>query len=630
MQDVLESELADIGFDAGASQRPRTPEAPNDRPLIAGLVLTWALALECGASFVAWRFRYSPSLGTPAFTIAGEHRLWLIVAGMLSGGAAIACLVGARRPGIAAFLGGTGLVPAIASGGRIYSPIQLLVWHRQAAPGKTADVIHEAWFVVAFVALAGSLLLVAAWRRRTRSSPDGSHGSAHWGSPDLLARERGLLIGRIGDRLLRVDGEGHLLTVAPTRSGKGVSCVIPNLLDHPGSAVITDPKGENYAVTSRWRRIAGQEVHALDPFDLVGQLAAYNPLDLVDAEGPDATDDARLLADMLVLPEGKEGGDQPFWNEEARGLLTGLILHVASSPRPEARTLCEVRDLLTLPPDSFRELLTAMAASTAADGLVARAAARLQQKADRERSGVVSTAQSHTHFLDSPRMKRVLGRSTFDFGALKRQAMSVYLVLPSDRLESYARWLRLMIASGLLAVTRTRGSAPERVLFLLDEFAHLRRMQPVQRDISLAGGFGVRFWLVLQDLSQLRSTYGDAWPTFLANADVLQAFGTNDWETAEYLSKMTGEATIQVASEIRSAGVSRGHHSQRQQGTALSTSSTRRRLLNPDEVRRLPADRQLLFIKGTPPVLAQRINSLIEHPFVERADANPLYASLSN
>jgi type IV secretion system protein VirD4 len=630
MQEMQHTDLPDIGFDAGAHQRTRTPEPPNDRPLIAGMVVSWVFAIQCGVSFAACRFHYAPSLGKPAFTVASDHRVSLLIAGVLLGGAAITCILVVRRPGIVALLAGAGLLAAIASSGRIYSPMQLLLWHRQAASEKTASVIREAWLVIAFVALTGSLLLVAAWRLRTMSSRDGTHGSAHWASPEILARERGLLIGRSGERLLRVDGEGHVLTVAPTRSGKGVSCVIPNLLDHPGSAVITDPKGENYAVTSRWRRIAGQEVHALDPFDLVGKLAAYNPLDLVDAEGPDAVDDARMLADMLVLPEGKEGGDQPFWNEEARGLLTGLILHVASSPRPEARTLSELRDVLTLPPDSFRELLTAMASSTAADGLVARAAARLQQKADRERSGVISTAQSHTHFLDSPRMKRVLGRSTFDFAALKRKAMSVYLVLPSDRLEGYARWLRLMIASGLLAVTRTRGSAQERVLFLLDEFAHLRRMQPVQRDISLAGGFGVRFWLVLQDLSQLRSTYGDAWPTFLANADVLQAFGTNDWETAEYLSKMTGEATIQVATENRSAGISRGRHAQRQQGTALSTANIGRRLLQPDEVRRLPPDLQLLFIKSTPPVLAHRINCLTDEPFATRAERNPLYGPLES
>lgn len=146
-------------------------------------------------------------------------------------------------------------------------------------------------------------------------------------------------------------------------------------------------------------------------------------------------------------------------------------------------------------------------------------------------------------------MARVLGSSTLDLRELKRGRSSVYLVLPAERVAGYARWLRLMIACGLLAATRERGQPRDRVLVLLDEFAHLGRMQPVQQGIGLAGGAGVTFWLVVQDLSQLRSAYPDGWPTFLANADVLQAFGVNDWDTAEYLSKLTGETTIRVASE---------------------------------------------------------------------------------
>ena len=258
----------------------------------------------------------------------------------------------------------------------------------------------EARVLIALVAVASVVAITSAWRRRPGASPSGSHGTAQWGSGETLQREQGFLLGREGPRLLRFAGEGHVLTVAPTRSGKGVSAVIPNLLDHPGSVLVTDPKGENYAVTARWRRQIGQVVHAFDPFGVVGGKATYNPLDLVDATSPEAVDDARMLADMLVLPGAREG-DQAFWNEEARGILTGLILHVAASAPPAQRTLTEVRALLTRAPDAFAEVLHAMQASPAADGLVARAAARLLQKAEKERSGVLSTAQSHTHFLDS-------------------------------------------------------------------------------------------------------------------------------------------------------------------------------------------------------------------------------------
>ncbi len=284
-----------------------------------------------------------------------------------------------------------------------------------------------------------------------------------------------------------------------------------------------------------------------------------------------------------------------------------------------------MRTLLTLAPEPFADLLKQMQASVDVEGLVARGAARLLQKAEKERSGVLSTAQSHTHFLDSPRMAEVLGRSTVNLAALKREAASVYLILPTERMDGYARWLRLMIACALLAMTRTRGQPAARVLFLLDEFAHLGRMAPVQQGIGLAGGFGVTFWLIVQDLSQLRSTYGESWSTFLANGDVLQAFGIHDWDTAEYLSKMTGEATIVVESESESQGESRGPHGEGRRGASRNRSERGRRLLLPDEILRLPREAELLFVKGEAPLLLHRLNYLRDREFRSRANPNPLY-----
>lgn len=613
-------------------ERQRAPEPPNERPLIAALVCGILLSAECGTAFVAWRMHSVSWLGRPSIIVPLAWRARLTASSLLLIGAAISAVVArhAFRFGFAMLIAATVLL--IASQGAVYSPLHLINWQLRATDAGTKRVLVQAWSTAAAIATLVSIAILILWRRHANASRiTTAHGSAHWGRPEpALTSGAGVIVGRGDDDILRLPGEGHLLTVAPTRSGKGVSCVIPNLLDHPGSALITDPKGENYAVTANWRRLEGHRVHALDPFGLVNQLACYNPVDLVDVDSPDATDDARMLADMLVLSEGKESGDQSFWNEEARGLLTGLILHAASNERPAARTLTEMRDLLTQPPDRFQAVLKAMSKSKAADGLVARAAARLLQKADRERSGVVSTAQSHTHFLDSPRMKRVLGTSSFDFASLKRESTTVYLILPTDRIDGYARWLRLMIACGLLAITRARGQPRDRVLFLLDEFAHLRKMHPVQRDIGLAGGYGVRFWLILQDLSQLRSTYGDGWQTFLANVDLLQAFGTSDWDTAEYLSKMTGEATIQTGMENHSTGITRGRNAHQQRSASWSTSEAGRRLLFADEIRRLPRDRQLLFVKGMPPFLSRRVNYLTDAPFTGRAAGNPLYAPVAS
>ncbi len=609
--------------------RERALSPRNERPLVLFLFLSLLLAFSAGTQYVAWRAGFHAKLGPPLFVPKAGTLVWFRVIAVLCTGCGLVAVFLRQSLRLSALLFLCAVALAALSLGPLYEPHLIVVWYsRYRTALADTPAFRVGWLLISGTAIGANALITLAWRRGGQASPSISHGSAHWGSGEHLIRKHGLILGRREADLLRFEGEGHILTVAPTRSGKGVSCVIPNLLDHPGSVLVTDPKGENHAVTARWRQEMGQRVHAFDPFCVAGGDAAYNPLDLIDPQSPEAVDEARMLADMIVLSE-RQGGDQLFWNEEARAVLTGLTLHVSASASPELRTLSHVRSLLTLAPDSFAELLKDMLDSTAAAGLVSRTAARMLQKAERERSGVISTAQSHTHFLDSARMASVMGRSTLDLSVLKREPTSIYLILPSDRLEAYARWLRLMIACSLLAIARTRGQAKERVLFLLDEFAHLGKMHPVQRDIGLAGGFGVTFWVIVQDLSQLRSTYGDTWPTFLANADVLQAFGTNDWDTAEYLSKMTGEATIFVRSENQSRGVSRGRQSQRQEGSALSVSEKSRRLLLPDEVRRLPRDSELLFVKGGLPLLTTRTNYREAVEFAGRSDPNPLYHPLT-
>ncbi len=342
-----------------------TPAPPNDRPLIVLLVCSLLLALEAGAAFAAWRLGSPSFLGAPLAVVAPAARPFLIrTAAVLAQLALAVCVVPRLRIASAPLLA-VAVAAAIAAVGPIYPPHALVVW--QARFGHVPDIagaLHAAWVITSIAALGGTLAVTTMWRRRRATSPSASHGSAQWGTGEALAGERGLLLGRSEHHALRLDGQGHVLTVAPTRSGKGVSCVIPNLLDYPGSVLVTDPKGENYAVTARWRGAQGHVVHALDPFDVVGGTASYNPMDLIDSASADVADDARLLADMLILPEGREG-EQAFWNEEARALLTGLILHVAASAPPELRTLTHVRRLLTLAPDSAQQLLADMGQSMA-------------------------------------------------------------------------------------------------------------------------------------------------------------------------------------------------------------------------------------------------------------------------
>lgn len=313
-----------------------------------------------------------------------------------------------------------------------------------------------------------------------------THGSARFATDKEVAplarTADGLLIGRDGKtgKPLRYDGPAHLLTMAPTRTGKGVGTIIPNLLTANRSVICIDPKGENARIAGRAREKFGP-VHVLDPFGITGKpSAAFNPLDTIDPDGLDVAEDATTLADALVYDDPGTTAE-PHWNDEAKALIAGVILHIVTTEPRDRRTLATLRDNITLAPDAFAALLKAMQASTAAGGLVARAANRHLGKSDREAAGVLSAAQRHTHFLDSPRMTAVLGRSDFRFADLKSRNATVFFVLPLDRFGTYFRWLRLLVTESLTAMSRTPELPPAPVLYLLDECAALGRLEPVER-----------------------------------------------------------------------------------------------------------------------------------------------------
>jgi type IV secretion system protein VirD4 len=441
-----------------------------------------------------------------------------------------------------------------------------------------------------------------------------SHGTARFATAaeaqPLLQSRDGLLLGRDikTGKLLRYDGPSHLLTMAPTRTGKGVGTLIPNLLTAKRPVICIDPKGENTRITARARARIGP-VHVLDPFGITGQPSAcFNPLANFNAASLDLAEDVATLADALVFDAPGEAGEA-HWNEEAKALIGGVLLHILTREPPARRTLAVLRELLTCAPRDFGALLADMQASTAAGGLVARAANRHLGKTDREATGVLSSAQRHTHFLDSPRMTAVLDHSDFAFADLKARTATVFLVLPPDRISTYARWLRLMVTQSLQELARTTGRPPAPVLYLLDEFAALGHLAPIERAMALMAGYGIQLWPILQDVHQLRATYGARAGTFLSNIGALQIFGVNDHESARLASDLLGQKTVvfRTTSQSMDSDMSGLTHAEHHSG---------RPLLTPDEVRNLSQDRELLFVAGMRPVLANKLRYYADREFV--------------
>ena len=405
--------------------------------------------------------------------------------------------------------------------------------------------------------------------------------------------------------------------MAPTRSGKGVGTIIPNLLLLDRAVICIDPKGENARVTARARAAKGK-VWCLDPFGVSGQpVARYNPLDRLDPASIDLAEDAGTLADALVHDAPGQSGEA-HWNEEAKALIAGLILHVVTTEPADRRTLSVLRELLTLPPARFAALLDAMSDSPAAGGLVARAANRHLGKSDREAAGVLSSAQRHTHFIDSPRIVASTAASDFRFADLKETPATVFLILPPDRLDTYARWLRLLIAQAVTDMARSPARPARPVLFLLDEFAALGRLEPVERAMGLMAGYGLQLWPILQDMHQLRATYGERAGTFMSNAGVVQAFGVNDHATADMLSKTIGDTTIEYTTFGSSHATSWTQPANRSESSSGHVAA--RRLATPDEIMRMDQDSLLLLRQGQDPLVVGKIRYYAEREFAGLAD----------
>lgn len=426
-------------------------------------------------------------------------------------------------------------------------------------------------------------------------------------------------------------GDSHMITVAPTRSGKGTTQIIPNLMNHQGSSLCIDPKGENAIITAEWREKTGDTVHILDPWGqatnvLERDAAQFNPLDTLDPDDDDFVDDALLIADALVV---ETGGDS-HWTNEARAMVMGFILYIATDPNEaETRHLGRLRDILNLDPKVLQELVSTRMA-TSPNVLVRSAANRFKQKTERELASVISTAQQNTHFLESPKLKTSLEKSSFDFADLKNDdaPISVYIVLPADRLNTHGRWLRLIVSMAITAMVRG-GNKPKRpALFTLDEFAALGKLAIVEQAFGLMAGFGMQIHAILQDLSQLQDLYKQRWQTFIGNAGVLQIFGTRDVLTAEYISKIAGMMTIEKISEATG---------QKRKGTegifgeapdpefrSMNDSLSGRALLMPEEVMRLGQNEQVIFLPSCQPILCGKVPYHLNARFFE-TDGTPRF-----
>ena len=447
---------------------------------------------------------------------------------------------------------------------------------------------------------------------------------------------RKILIGALGDKLVGIDDDRHILTVAGSRSGKSVG-LISNLLFYPGSILATDPKGELAEITAQRRARMGQTVYVLDPFQTASEKiapfrASYNPMNILSLASRTFIEDAALIAEAMVVQSGSE--KDPHWNESAQNFIEAVIVHVATSPEYEGRRhLVQVRELITKafkpsePEDNedgskrkagpalfveMRDNALALQVFTATRDIGCALLAGTMDfysKGETEVSGVLSTINRHTKFLDYAAFRDVLRDSDFDLGELKRnpKGVSVYLCFPATRAELAKRWMRLFVNQLLDAMDREKTKPTAPVLVCLDEFPVLGYMKQLESAAGLIASFGVKLWVILQDWSQGKALYGERWETFAGNAGIMQFFGNNDLTTTEYVSRRLGKTLVKA--------VRAGEVAPDQRDKGLSGKSETKELydlLTPDEITRQfsrhdPLCRQLVIWSGRHPMMLQRV-----------------------
>ena len=302
------------------------------------------------------------------------------------------------------------------------------------------------------------------------------------------------------------DGEGSLITIAPPGSGKTQSQVFPNLLMWKGAAVVLDVKGEIYQQTSKWRRENVGPVYKFSPLD-PATSHGYNPLAEVRADPDYLWEDARFLADMMIVPSGAK---DPFWENRARDVLTAAIARVCLEEDVAKRSMGDVLDVLHgVGWDEFVAYLEARIDFPS----MTRAGHSLASMEPKTRDGVLQSALSSMSAWDGERIARATRKS--DWSPLDLRGgknPTIYICLKPNEVDSYISVLRVFIAQHIRSLTSTKvpeyGVHP--ILFILDELPRLRHMPPIEEALEIGRQYGLKLWLFAQSLGQLKEAYHNA------------------------------------------------------------------------------------------------------------------------
>jgi type IV secretion system protein VirD4 len=474
------------------------------------------------------------------------------------------------------------------------------------------------------VVLPGALVAAARPRRAL-------HGDARFANATEITRASligcnsgpAILIGRHRGRFLMLPGQLSVMLSAPTRSGKGVGVVIPNLLNWPDSVVVLDIKGENYDVTAGYRAKHGQAVYAFSPFDEGARSHRWNPLTAVRPSPLHRVGDLLTIGQVFFPNDGGGTSSEAFFNDQARNLFLGLGLVLLETP-DLPRTIGEMLRQSSGKGRSLKDHLNGLITqrrdeSKPLSDECVDALQRLLSNSENTLSSIVATFNAPLTIFADAVVDAATSADDFRLEDVRRRRMSIYVRIPPNRLANARPLLNLffsqLVSLNTQALPEQDPTLKLQCLLVNDEFTAMGRVGVITSTAAFLAGYNLRLLTVVQAMSQLDAVYGDKEArTFATNHGLQILYAPREQRDADEYSAMLGHFTERATSRGRSRSFS-GHGSST---VSRNESEQRRALLLPQEFKELGSERLVVIVENCKPILGEKIRYHRDKAFTPR------------
>lgn len=440
----------------------------------------------------------------------------------------------------------------------------------------------------------------------------------------LRAEDTALVVGKKEGQFVYFNGQQFALLAAPTRSGKGVGIVIPNLLSYQGSVVVLDIKQENFDLTSGFRARYGQSVYLFNPFAEDRRTHRWNPLSYVSRDPAFRISDVQSIAAMLY-PVSDLHKD-PFWANQAQNAFVAFALYAFEQAAYLAEQYGAPFDEPTMgglyrlasgrPGQEFKAYLAELAAWPHLSASARTAFATLLGQANETFASIMGTFKEPLNPWLNPVVDAATSGNDFDLRDVRRKKMSIYVAIQPNKLAESRLILNLFFSQLINQNTRELPQAnPElkhQCLLLMDEFTSIGRVDIIASAVSFMAGYNLRLMPIIQSMAQLESTYGkENARTIMTNHALRIIFAPREQQDANEYSEMLGYTGMRKDSVSRSRS--------RESSYTRSESEERRALMLPQELKAMGDDKQILLVEGMAhPVMSDKIRYFKEAAFKDR------------